>query len=182
LITLLSIRGGYLPSALRRFCTTEMKIRPIFDWWFKNIGEKVKMGIGYRYDEMERAERLSTNFKGIVGKRKTQNKWEDIEWREGWFPLIENKIMHPTIIKWANQSGINFPSDSNCIGCFHKPFQQLRKNLDDNPNKMKWFANQEDICKKLKKEMNYQQIKKQMLQSEFSFGTGAGCNGGYCTD
>jgi hypothetical protein len=47
---------------------------------------------------------------------------------------------------------------------------------------MQWFANQEDDNKKWKKEMNYQQIKKQMLQSEFSFGTGSGCNAGYCTD
>ena len=52
-----------------RFCTTEMKMRPIWDWWFKHIGEKVKMGIGFRFDEMERAERLSTSFKGIIGKQ-----------------------------------------------------------------------------------------------------------------
>lgn len=34
-------RGGYLPNSITRFCTTEMKIRPIFDWWYKNIGEIV---------------------------------------------------------------------------------------------------------------------------------------------
>ena len=69
-------RGGWLPSALRRYCTVEMKIRPIFEWWFKNIGEKVKMGIGYRWDELERAKKFNTTFKGIVGKRNTRNKWE----------------------------------------------------------------------------------------------------------
>lgn len=56
-----------IPNQQFRFCTTEMKLRPIFDWWYKNIGEKVKMGIGFRYDEKERAERFSTSFKGIVG-------------------------------------------------------------------------------------------------------------------
>jgi hypothetical protein len=157
-------------------------MRPIFDWWYKNINEKVIMNIGIRYDEMERADKIRNTFKGIVGKRKTQNKWEEIEWREAQFPLIENRVMHPTVIKWANQSGIIYPSDSNCVGCFHKPIQQLRKNWDDNQNKMQWFANQEGIGKKWKKEMNYEQIKKQMLQSEFSFGTGSGCNAGFCTD
>ena len=44
-------KASIVPNSLMRFCTTEMKIRPIFDWWFKNIGEKVRMGIGYRYDE-----------------------------------------------------------------------------------------------------------------------------------
>ena len=58
-----------LPNQMARFCTTEMKMRPIFDWWFKNINEIVKMGIGFRYDEMERKDRLTTTFKGIIGKR-----------------------------------------------------------------------------------------------------------------
>ena len=65
----ISKAGGSPPNMIWRFCTTEMKMRPIWDWWFKHIGEKVKMGIGFRYDEMERAERLSTSFKGIVGKQ-----------------------------------------------------------------------------------------------------------------
>lgn len=48
-------KGGALPNQQWRFCTTELKMRPIWDWWYANIGEKVKMGIGFRYDEMERA-------------------------------------------------------------------------------------------------------------------------------
>ena len=174
--------GKGLPNMMWRFCTTELKMRPIFDWWYANIKEKVNMNIGIRYDEMERADKIRNNFKGIVGKRGTRNKWEDIEWREAQFPLIENKIIHPAVITWANKSGINFPKDSNCVGCFHKPLQQLRKNWDDNELKMQWFANQEDKNKRWKKEMSYEQIKKLHLQSEFSFGTGAGCDAGYCTD
>jgi len=160
-----------------------MKMRPIFDWWFKNIGQKVKMGIGFRYDKMERAERLSTSFKGIVGKSKTgnRNKWDDLEWRQGYFPLIEDKIIHYQVNKWAEKSGIIFPKDSNCVGCFHKPIQQLRKNWDLETNKMQWFANQEKKAR-WKKEMNYEQIKQVGLQNDFNFGTGSGCQGGFCTD
>jgi hypothetical protein len=175
-------KRGALPNLMWRFCTTEVKMRPIFDWWFKNINEKVQMNIGIRYDEMERAENIRNSFKGIVGKRGTLNKWEEIEWREASFPLIENKIIHPRVVKWASQSGLSFPSDSNCVGCFHKPLQQLRKNWDENEKKMQWFANQESIGKKWKKEMTYETIKKLALQSEFNFGTGSGCQAGYCTD
>lgn len=174
--------GKGLPNMMWRFCTTELKMRPIFDWWYKNIGDKVEMNIGIRYDEMERADKIRNSFKGITGKRGSRNKWEELEWREARFPLIENKIIHPTIVKWANQSGLKFPNDSNCVGCFHKPIQQLRKNWDDNMEKMQWFANQEDQSKRWKKELNYEQIKNLMLQSEFDFGTGAGCNAGFCTD
>lgn len=157
-------------------------MRPIFDWWYANIKEKVNMNIGIRYDEMERAENIRNSFKGIVGKRGTRNKWEEIEWREANFPLIDDKVIHPKVVNWALKSEIKFPSDSNCVGCFHKPLQQLRKNWDDNQDKMQWFANQEDTKKKWKKEMNYELIKTLALQSEFDFGTGSGCNGGFCTN
>lgn len=170
-----------LPNQMWRFCTTEMKLRPIFDWWYKNINEKIKMGVGFRYDEKERANNFSTSFKTITGKRGTLNKWEDIEWREGWFPLIDDKLTHFPIYQWAKTSGINFPDDSNCVGCFWKPVQQLRKNWDNEPKKMQWFSDQE-INSQWKKEMNYEQIKNIGLQQDFFFGTGSGCQAGFCTD
>jgi hypothetical protein len=176
-------KSNYLPGSLTRYCTTEMKVRPIFDWWFKNIGEKVKMGIGYRYDEMERANRFKSSFKGIVGKRGTLNKWQELDWREGWFPLIDDKIIHPRIVSWAQSSGIEFPKDSNCVGCFHKPIQQLSKNFIDNQDKMTWFINKEKVCRGTwKKGYNYDEIVKTPIQTDFMFGTGSGCQAGFCTD
>ena len=171
-----------LPNQQWRFCTTEMKMRPIWDWWFWNIREKCKMGIGFRFDEMERADRFSTSFKGIVGSRGSQNKWEEIEWREGYFPLIENRITHYEVKKWADSTQLIFPADSNCVGCFHKPLQQLRKNWDLEPNKMQWFAEQETKRAKWKKEGSYFQFKTIGLQQDFFFGTGSGCQAGFCTD
>jgi hypothetical protein len=172
-----------MPNIEWRFCTTEMKMRPIWDWWFKNIGEKVKMGIGFRYDEKERADRLSTSFKGIIGKSKNglRNKWGELEWREGYFPLIENKVTHLQVKKWADSTNLIFPSDSNCVGCFHKPLQQLRKNWDLETEKMQWFSDQEKKAK-WKKEATFAQIKTIGLQTDFNFGTGSGCQAGFCTD
>lgn len=178
----LNAKRKAVPNKMWRFCTTEMKMRPIWDWWYQNVNEKVEMRIGIRYDEFERAENISTTFKGIVGKAGSRNKWEEIEWRTLKFPLIENKIGHYTVYNWANSSGIEFPKDSNCVGCFWKPVMQLRKNWDDNPEKMKWFAGQEEPLKRFKEEMSYEQIKKVGLQWEFELGTGAGCQAGYCTD
>ena len=170
-----------LPNRDWRFCTTEMKMRPIFDWWFKNINQKVKMGIGFRYDEKERADRISTSFKGITGKRGNLNKWETIEWRQGYFPLIDDKVTHYRVYQWAKSSGLIFPPDSNCVGCFWKPVQQLRKNWEDEPQKMRWFSEQETHAQ-WKREMNYEQIKSIGLQQDFFFGTGSGCQAGFCTD
>ena len=87
-----------IPNQMWRFCTTEMKMKPIFDYCQKEVGEIVDMQIGFRYDEKERGERNKDNtyFKTIVGKSKTgnQNKWAEIEWRTLSFPLIDSKTSH----------------------------------------------------------------------------------------
>ena len=37
--------GGYLPTKLRRYCTTHMKMFPIFEWWQKTIGGVHALGV-----------------------------------------------------------------------------------------------------------------------------------------
>jgi len=172
-----------VPGQWRRYCTTEMKVRPIFDWWHSMITEKVEMRIGIRHDEKERADRIKPSFRGVVGKRGSLNRWEEVEWRTVRCPLVEDVIDHYHVAQWAKASGIQFPADSNCVGCFWKPVQQLRKNWDEEPAKMEWFAGQERKCgAKFKDGISYDQIKTVGLQQDFSFGTGAGCDAGYCTD
>jgi 3'-phosphoadenosine 5'-phosphosulfate sulfotransferase (PAPS reductase)/FAD synthetase len=154
----------WLPNQMARYCTVEMKLRPIKNYC-KQFGH-VEMNIGFRYDEKERGE----NFQ----KEQT--------WRNVKFPLIENKIGHYTVYKWVQTTGLIFPPDSNCVGCFHKPLMQLRKNWETNPEKMEWFASKEIRKRKWKSDVRYEQIKTIGLQSDFNFGTGAGCQAGFCTD
>jgi hypothetical protein len=173
-----------LPNLMQRFCTTELKMFPIAEWWHKNIGEKICMQVGFRYDEKERADRFKTEIKIKVGKHENgNNKWQDFNWRIGRFPLIESKKTHFEVKKWADSTGLIFPPDSNCVGCFWKPYQQLRKNWEDEPQKMRWFAEMErKMNRTFKKEMSYDNIKKIGLQQDFFFGTGSGCQAGFCTD
>ena len=172
-----------LPNRFWRFCTQEMKMKPIFDWWVDNFKEPIEMRMGYRYDEIERAERFTEEMKVIVGRTKSgnRNRWGYIKWRTGNFPLIEDKVMHHRVKQWSLTSELKFPEDSNCVGCFWKADQQLRKNWETNPEKMQWFADRE-LKGTWKNGVTYQEIKGMYLQSEFQFGTGAGCQAGYCTD
>lgn len=181
-------KGGILPNFMLRFCTQMMKMQPIFDYCQQNIG-MVEMAIGFRYDEIERSARQNNVFKTIVGKLPDgRNKWAEIEWRTCVYPLIETKVFHGDVRRWAESSGLVFPQDSNCVGCFHKPIQQLRKNIEDEPDKMRWFQEQETPTKdgkklkQWKKEMSYNKIKEIGLQQDFYFGTGSGCQAGFCTD
>ena len=82
--------AGTLPDPLRRYCTTQMKLEPIFEWWRQKIKEPAEFRLGFRANEQARAKRTleKTNengcleMKAIVGKRKTRNKWGIIEWQK----------------------------------------------------------------------------------------------------
>jgi hypothetical protein len=178
-----------LPNLMMRFCTTDMKIKPIFDWCTSRYN-MVNMNLGIRLDEKERAyqkngeQKEEKPFKAIVGKHENgKNKWAEVYWRKTMYPLIEQKIGYKEIIDWVKTTKLNFPEDSNCVGCFWKSHMQLRKNWDDEPLKMQWFSDQEiKKNRTFKKEMSYEQNKTIGLQQDFFFGTGAGCTAGFCTD
>lgn len=185
--------GKTVPNMAMRYCTTDMKIRPIAEWVYFNIKktecndfQPVFSNVGIRYDEDHREKKgkdriLKTDI--IIGKRKTQNKWLNFNWGISNYPLIYNKILHSHVRKFWQTQNIIFPEDSNCVGCFWKDPQQLRKNWDDNYNKMNWFSKQEINSKyNYKSNITYEQIKKIGLQTDFFFGTGSGCQAGFCTD
>lgn len=185
--------GKTVPNMARRYCTTDMKITPIAEWVYKNISntecadfQPVFSNIGIRYDEENRAKHgkeRELRTKIIVGKRKTQNKWLDFHWGTANYPLIYQKVTHYEVKKFWESKSVIFPEDSNCVGCFWKNAQQLRKNWDDNFDKMQWFSNQEMKCNyNYKSNITYEKIKNIGLQTDFFFGTGSGCEAGFCTD
>jgi len=175
-----------VPNIFKRFCTTEMKMRPIFEFLFKYTKLPVEMRIGYRYDEIERKDRFTDTFKYVAACKNyglRRNEWAEIMWRVGSFPLINDKKFHGDIVKFWKDYNIDFPLDSNCQNCFWKDPQQLRKNYDTNPAIMKWAGVQEEIRGyTFKSDISMFNAFKLGLQQEFMFGTGSGCQAGFCTD
>jgi 3'-phosphoadenosine 5'-phosphosulfate sulfotransferase (PAPS reductase)/FAD synthetase len=174
----------YLPNQRKRFCTTELKIKPIAEFCRNELKEIVLTRLGIRYDEENRVDYSNTNFKFHNGFSKNgRNKWIVEKYRELEYPLVKDTIEHYRIYLWSLKSGLDFPPDSNCVGCFHKHPQQLRKNFDNEPLKMQWFSDQEEKTKRSwKKGTTYKNIEKIGLQTDFNFGTGLGCNSGGCLD
>lgn len=176
-------RKKLLPNKFKRFCTTEMKIKPIAEYCRNEIKEIVLTRIGIRYDEDNRIKYENTDFKFHNGFSKNgRNKWITEKYREIEYPLYDDKIDHYQVYLWSLSTNLVFPPDSNCAGCFHKPVQQLRKNWDNEPLKMQWFAEQETKKRHWKEKMSYFNAKKIGLQADFFFGTGSGCDSGACTD
>ena len=182
----------YLPNVTQRFCTTEMKLKPIFNWWQKKINKPIKMNIGYRSNEGSRAKTMlsKTNenglstFKTIVGKRKTQNKWADIEWQKPMFPLIKDNIYKDTIEKYWKNKPVRFAYMNNCVGCFHRTPILLKHLSDKHPNKYQWFIDAEQDkgynVRTFKNGMNYEQIKNSFKQTSLFDDDFNECDSGYC--
>ena len=182
----------YLPNVTQRFCTTEMKLKPIFEWWQKEIGKPIATRIGYRVNEQKRAKtmlsKLNKNglstFKAIVGKRKTQNKWADIEWQKPEFPLIKNQIWKDDIESYWKDKPVRFAYMNNCIGCFHRNPALLKLMSDKHPNKFDWFIEQEKDTgynvRTFKNGVTYEQIKNSFNQLPLFEDDFNDCDSGYC--
>ena len=189
----ITVRNGkrYLPNVTQRFCTTEMKLQPIFDWWRKEINQVVEMRIGFRANEQRRAKTMleKTNkngnleFKAIVGKRKTQNKWADIEWQKPKFPLIENPTFKDSIENYWQDKNVRFAYLNNCVGCFHRSPVLLKHMSDKHPNKFQWFVDSEENGygkRTFKNGMKYKDIKKSLKQTKLFDTDFNECDSGYC--
>lgn len=183
----------HLPNISMRYCTTEMKIRPLFHHWYHSVGQPIEMQIGFRADESYRADRMlkKTNadgfseFKGVIGRTKTgnQNKWATLAWQKPIFPLIENKIFKDEIVKFWEDKPVRFAKLNNCVGCFHRNPILLRQMHDVEPNKMEWFASKErhEKSPRWKKGMTYDEIIKHKLQLQLDLEEWENdCDSGHC--
>lgn len=187
-----------IPNMAKRFCTTILKMQPIFEHLFLYSELPVRMRIGYRFDEMERADHFDSHYKNAQSCQYRPNsntwihRWTDTLWRVGEFPLIDDRITHYQIMKYWEHSNLDFPQDSNCLNCFWKRPEQLRKNFDTENAIMQWSKIQEDLSVRFTKkhdrfytfkdDLSLTQIERMNIQSEFVFGTGSGCQAGFCTD
>lgn len=184
----------YLPNVTQRFCTSEMKLEPIFSWWKNKFSEPVEMRIGFRANEMRRAKKMIDKlnsdglleFKDIIGKSKTgnQNKWANIPWQKPMFPLISDGIFKDTIEEFWKDKPVMFAWMNNCVGCFHRNEILLKAMSEKHPNKFQWFCDQENKggygSRTFKNGMSYDKIKNWKTQMELFEDDFNDCDSGYC--
>tara|TARA_R110002153_G_scaffold271122_1_gene438137 strand:+ start:37 stop:900 length:864 start_codon:yes stop_codon:yes gene_type:complete len=183
----------YLPNMMVRYCTTELKMKPIFKWWEENINEVCDMRIGFRKGEEKRQIRMldklndngNEEIKIVVDSSGNRNKWGMVEWRKPSFPLIDNQITQKEIQDfWSKNKTVNFKKGyyNNCVGCFHRNPMFLNKMAQEHPNKMEWFSKMEEQNKPntFRKDVTYKQIINFKPQTELNFDDFNECDSGYC--
>lgn len=192
-------KNGFLPSPLRRYCTVEMKMYPLFEWQRNHCnlaeGEIVRQQIGFRHGEDKRASNMLErcddgvmSIKAVVGKTKDgRNKWADVPYQMPVFPLIENGIRKSDIVQFWKGKPVRFAQRNNCVGCFNQNPLLLRQRWQDNPVKMEWFAKQErertrpnDLWNVHDYGISYDDMRKRCAQHELTFEDFSDCDSGYC--
>lgn len=180
---------GYLPNKMTRYCTVEMKLKPIFNWLKENTELPVEMRIGFRPNETSRAEtvlkRADENgiefFNTIIGKRKTQNKWGLVPYRKVTFPLIENNIKKDIIYNYWNDKNVRFAYRNNCVGCVNRQPLMISHMASKDLDKVKWFEKQETITgNRFLSDVSFNQILKFGTQSSFFDDDFNECDSGFC--
>ena len=180
---------GYLPNKMTRYCTVEMKLKPIFNWLQENTELPVEMRIGFRPNEISRAEtvlkRADDNgiefFNTIIGKRKTQNKWGLVPYRKVTFPLIENNIQKDIIYNYWNDKNVRFAYRNNCVGCVNRQPLMISHMASKDLDKVKWFDKQEQLTgNRFLSDVSFNQILKFGTQASFFDDDFNECDSGFC--
>jgi hypothetical protein len=180
---------NYLPNKMTRYCTVEMKLKPIFNYLYKNTEMPVEMRIGFRPNEIKRAEgvlaRADENgiehFETIIGKRKSQNKWGKVPYRICKFPLIENNISKDTIYNYWNDKPVRFAYRNNCVGCVNRQPLMISHMASKDIDKVKWFEKQEiKTGNRFLSDVSFTQILNFGTQATFFDDDFNECDSGFC--
>ena len=182
--------GGFLPNKIARYCTTDMKTMPIAEWRYKNIQGDVAMRFGYRANEQGRAKRMMekvndnnmTEVKIVIGKHPNgNNKWKTIEYCKPEFPLIQDHLFKDSIEQFWIDKDVRFAYMNNCVGCWWRSPMLLSHMSKRHPDKMDWFARQEEGNKgRFKSEVSYREIMNYKTQIKLFDNDFNECDSGYC--
>jgi hypothetical protein len=178
----------YLPNIMTRYCTVDMKVKPIAQWCYENTDLPVEMRIGFRANEMSRAKTMIErsingieNFKFKVGEKNGRNQWKELPYRKAAFPLIENGIFKDKIENFWSDKNVRFAYRNNCVGCFHRNEIMLKHMSEKAEKQFNWFVEQEQKngCT-FKKGITYEKIKNHKLQLDLFDTDFQDCDSGYC--
>lgn len=125
---------GYLPNAVARFCTTELKVRTIKRYLVDEGWKHWISCIGIRADEFRR-----------INTKPTKERWTF------WYPLNDAEATKRTVMAFWNSQKFDLKlfgkngvtPKGNCDGCFLKSEATLAAMWRDHPDRMQWWADME---------------------------------------
>lgn len=187
---MIDAKGGYLPNKVARYCTTYLKTFPIASYLYENNLSPVRMNFGYRANEGRRAKVMDSKknangnveVKIPVGRHDNGNiKWETVEYQSPRYPLIKDNVYRDQIEEYWNGKPVRFAAHNNCVGCWWRPEIMLNTMSKYHPEKMEWFARQEERTgNRFKTDTTYRKIIETKLQLNLFETDFNECDSGYC--
>ena len=127
----------YLPNVVTRFCTTELKIRPMKRYLTQELGWKSWSAcVGIRADEAHRA------------KSDSKDRWEY------WYPLVQAGVTKLDVNTFWREQSFDLRLDNaagsapkgNCDFCFLKSEATLAAMAKQHPERAEWWMRMEREC------------------------------------
>lgn len=131
--------NGYLPNPVTRFCTIEMKIRPVARYLLsigfadtQNEAEHMSW-VGIRADEPRRVAKISDKRRLPLAVAGVTKEMVGLFWKSQDFDL-----------ELPNNNGVTM--HGNCDLCFLKPASQILSLISEKPERATWWAEMENRC------------------------------------
>jgi 3'-phosphoadenosine 5'-phosphosulfate sulfotransferase (PAPS reductase)/FAD synthetase len=121
----------FLPNPVMRFCTQELKLRPMRDYMLSRGYEHWTNVVGIRADEQRRVATL---------RAADQDRW-DIA-----LPLADAGVTKPDVMAFWNVQPFDLDlrsHEGNCDLCFLKGSDKVRNIVRDRPDLAQWWIDQE---------------------------------------
>lgn len=146
-------RKRYLPNAVARFCTSELKVGVLKKFMLSLGHERWDNVVGLRYDEGLRV------LKQIEKNHKQDEPWWTL------MPLSTAKVTKRDVLAfWAAQPfDLQLASyEGNCDMCFLKSRGVLKRLIRDNPSMAKWWVAQESGRGRFVTEYGYHDLEREV--------------------
>jgi 3'-phosphoadenosine 5'-phosphosulfate sulfotransferase (PAPS reductase)/FAD synthetase len=124
----------FLPNPVMRFCTQELKIRPMRDWMLAQGYDHWTNVVGLRADEQRRVASIRE------AEQKRSDRW-DIS-----LPLVDAGVTLADIQAFWRVSRFDLqllPHEGNCDLCFLKGYDKIKNIVRDRPDLAQWWSEQE---------------------------------------
>lgn len=123
---------GFLPNPVFRFCTTELKIRPMRDWMRARGYEHWTNVVGLRADEPRRVANMRAN--------RSRERWDVA------LPLVEAGITESDVLAFWREQPFDLQLqtwEGNCDLCFLKSRKKRLRIMQDRPDLAAWWIEKE---------------------------------------
>lgn len=146
-------KKGYPPNRVARFCTADLKVRPMKAYIMSLGVDYWDCAIGIRFDEPRRYHKL----KASQGK----DRWDYI------FPLYDLRITEKEVYQFWKDAAfdLGIPSQhGNCDFCFMKGLNKKIWQAQVMPDKLDWWIEQErKVGARFNKDYDYETVKHMAL-------------------